>query len=46
MTLKETVIWLSLKPIEEKIRFNELLLSGITVMNRAILDNENNRGSI
>ena len=38
MTFKETVLWLSLKPIEEKIMFNELLLSDMTVMNRAILD--------
>jgi hypothetical protein len=38
MTLKETVEWLSLKTIEEKILFNELLLSDLTVMNRAIWD--------
>ena len=38
MTLKETVLWLSIKPIEEKIIFNELLPSDMTIMNRAIGD--------
>lgn len=38
MTLKETISWLSVKSIEEKIMFNELLLSDMTVMNRAIWD--------
>ncbi|WP_299438277.1 hypothetical protein [uncultured Aquimarina sp.] len=36
MTLKETVLWLSSKSIEDKIIFSELLLSDMTVMNRAI----------
>jgi len=38
MTLKETVLWLSSKSIEDKIIFIELLLSDMTVMNRAIWD--------
>lgn len=38
MTLKEIILWLSLKSIEDKIIFNELLLSDMTVMNRAIWD--------
>lgn len=38
MTLNETIQWLSIKSIEEKILFNELLLSEMTVMNRAIWD--------
>ena len=36
MNLKEAISWLSIKPIEEKLIFNELLLSEMTVMNRAI----------
>ncbi len=38
MTFKETVVWLSPKSIEDKIIFSELLLSDMTVMNRAIWD--------
>lgn len=41
MTLKETISWLSVKSVEEKIIFNELLLSNMTVMNRAIWDDPN-----
>lgn len=38
MTIKETVSWMSSMSIEEKTIFNELLLSNMTVMNRAIWD--------
>lgn len=36
MTLKEITSWLSLMSIEEKMLFIKLLLSDMTVMNRAI----------
>ena len=38
MTLTEVISSLSKKTVEEKITFNELLLSNMTVMNRAIWD--------
>lgn len=38
MTLKETIQWLSLKGINDKIKFTEMLLFDMTVMNRAFLD--------
>jgi hypothetical protein len=46
MTLKETILWLSKKSIEEKIVFNQFLLSDITIMNRAILDNNETKDVI
>ncbi len=36
MKLSDTILWLSSKSIEEKIQFNEILLSQMTIMNRAI----------
>ncbi|MEL0457623.1 hypothetical protein WJN01_15410 [Flavobacteriaceae bacterium SZ-1-7] len=41
LNLSELINWLSTKTIEHKILFNELLLSNLTVMNRAIWSNEN-----
>ena len=38
MTFPEAIDWLSTKTIEDKILFNKLLLSNMTIMNRAIWD--------
>lgn len=40
LKLSELIKWLSTKSIEHKILFNELLLSNLTVMNRAIWSEE------
>ncbi len=40
LKLNELIKWLSTKSIEHKILFNELLLSDLTVMNRAIWSDE------
>lgn len=41
LKLSELIKWLSTKSIKHKILFNELLLSDLTVMNRAIWSDEN-----
>lgn len=41
LKLSEFINWLSTKTIEHKILFNELLLSNLTIMNRAIWYDEN-----
>ena len=41
ITLSELIKWLATKTIEEKIVFNELLLSDLTTMNRAICSDDN-----
>jgi hypothetical protein len=40
MTFSEAITWLSTKKTEDKILFNKLLLSDLTVMNRAIWDDD------
>lgn len=40
LKLNELINWLSTKSTEDKILFNELLLSNLTIMNRAILSDE------
>ena len=41
MTLKEVIFWLSSKSIEDKIKFTEMLLFDITVMNRSLWSDPN-----
>jgi len=45
LKLSELIKWLSTKSIEHKILFNELLLSDLTVMNRAIWSDDNTDGN-